>query len=70
MAAALYLTDNGAAAQTASAEFGAAMCYLAGCGNASVRSLQFYGQNVAMYAAGFQCQINVINGKPAGSSCD
>lgn len=63
MAAALYLTDNGAAAQTASAEFKAAMCYLAGCGNANNKNLQFYGQEVASFAADYQCQIDVINGK-------
>jgi hypothetical protein len=35
MAAAVYLTDDGAAKQTTTAEFKAAMCYLAGCGNTS-----------------------------------
>ena len=64
MASALYLTDDGAAAQTASAEFKAAMCYLAGCGNASNKSLQFYGEQVASLAQKYQCQIDVINGKP------
>jgi hypothetical protein len=69
MAAALYLTDDGAAAQTASGEFKAAMCYLAGCGNAGKSSLQFYGQNVAQYAAEFQCQIDIINGKSSSAVC-
>lgn len=67
MAAALLLTDDGADAQTPSAEFRAAMCYLAGCGNANKASLQFYGQNVARYAAQYQCQINIIEGKQAGN---
>ena len=62
MAAALYLTDDGAAAQTPSAEFRAAMCYLAGCGGVNNKSLQFYGQNVAQYASQIQQQIDVING--------
>lgn len=62
MAAALYLTDSGADAKTASAEFKAAMCYLAGCGNANKRSLRFYGDQVAALAAQFQQQIDVLNG--------
>ena len=62
MASALYLTDSGADAKTASAEFRAAMCYLAGCGNVNNKSLQFYGQQVADLAAKFQAQIDVING--------
>lgn len=62
MASALYLTDSGADAKTASAEFKAAMCYLAGCSNVNKRSLQFYGQDVAALAAKFQSQIDVING--------
>ncbi|MDO8548171.1 MAG: hypothetical protein Q7R71_00665 [bacterium] len=62
MASALYLTDSGADAKTASAEFRAAMCYLAGCGNVNNKSLQFYGQQVAALATQFQQQIDVING--------
>lgn len=62
MAAALYLADNGAGGQTASTEFRAAMCYLAGCGSANNKSLQFYGQQVASLAAKYQQQIDIING--------
>lgn len=69
MAAALLLTDDGAAAQTSTAEFKAAMCYLAGCGNVSKSDLQFYGQNVGMYAAQYQCQIDIINGKTDSPNC-
>lgn len=65
MAAALYLTDNGAAARTSSAEFRAAMCYLAGCGGINNRDLQFYGNDVARLAAGFQAQIDIL--KKSGS---
>lgn len=68
MAAAIYLTDSGADAQTASGEFRAAMCYLAGCGNVHNKSLQFYGQQVASLAKEYQCQIDVLSGK-SGSSC-
>jgi peptidoglycan hydrolase CwlO-like protein len=70
MAAALLLTDSGAAAQTSSAEFKAAMCYLAGCGNVNDSSLQFYGNQVADYAHDYQCQINVINSLPTTADCN
>jgi len=63
MAAALYLTDNGASAQTASTEFRAAMCYLTGCGGVNNRDLQFYGNQVAQYATQYQAEINVLNGQ-------
>ncbi len=62
MAAALYLTDSGASAQTPSAEFRAAMCYLAGCGNVNNKSLQFYGNDVARLAAKYQKQIDIVGG--------
>ncbi len=70
MASALLLTDDGADAQTPNAEFRAAMCYLAGCGNVSVKSLQFYGEQVSSYASNYQCQINIIEGKPLTSECN
>jgi hypothetical protein len=70
MASALLLTDDGADAQTAAAEFHAAMCYLAGCGNTEDASLQFYGTQVADYAKDYQCQIDVINGKPTTADCN
>ncbi len=70
MASALLLTDNGAAAQTKAAEFRAAMCYLAGCGNINNKSLHFYGNDVAELAADYQCQINIIEGKPMTPECN
>ena len=63
MAAALYLMDNGADKQTRSAEFRAAMCYLAGCGNANKKSLQFYGREVAELADKYQTQIDLLSGR-------
>lgn len=62
MAAALLLTDNGAAAKTQSTEFRAAMCYLAGCSNAKNKSLQFYGNEVMQLAEKYQKQINILGG--------
>ncbi len=62
MAAALYLTDNGAGAQTPRAEFRAAMCYLAGCGGVNNPDLAFYGNSVAALAQKFQQEITIING--------
>ncbi|HEX8994276.1 MAG TPA: hypothetical protein VF803_03425 [Candidatus Paceibacterota bacterium] len=67
MAAAIYLTDSGAGTQTYSGEFRAAMCYLAGCGNVNKADLQFYGNDVMSFAAKYQCQIDIINGKGSGS---
>lgn len=69
MAAALYLTDSGADNQSTSAEFKAAMCYLAGCGNVNNKSLQFYGQQVASLATKYQCQIDILNGIAGSASC-
>ncbi len=63
MAAALYLTDDGAAARTPSAEFRAAMCYLTGCGGVNNPDLQFYGNQVASLASQFQDQIDILNGQ-------
>ncbi len=62
MAAGLYLTDDGAAAQTPAAEFKAAMCYLTGCGNASDQSLWFYGNQVLCYELKYQQDIDTIEG--------
>ncbi len=70
MASALYLTDSGADSQTPAGEFKAAMCYLAGCGNTNNQSLQFYGQQVAALAQKYQCEIDVIDGKPRSGSCN
>ena len=63
MATAIYSKDNGADAQTPNAEFRAAMCYLAGCGNAKKKSLQFYGEDVADLAIKYQKQIDILGGK-------
>lgn len=62
MAAAIYLTDDGADAQTPNAEFKAAMCYLAGCGGVNNKDLQFYGNDVAALAAKYQQEIDILNG--------
>jgi membrane-bound lytic murein transglycosylase B len=62
MASALYLTDDNADAQTPAAEFKAAMCYLAGCGNAGNKSLQFYGNQVLCNELQFQQDIDTITG--------
>lgn len=70
MAAALYLTDSGADQQTSSAEFRAAMCYLAGCNNTNNKNLQFYGQQVAALAQKYQCQIDVLSGNTGSASCN
>lgn len=70
MAAALYLTDDGADKQTPAAEFKAAMCYLAGCGNVNNVSLKFYGNSVASLATKYQCQIDIINGNAGSAACN
>lgn len=62
MATALYSMDNGADKKTKTAEFRAAMCYLAGCGNVNKSSLQFYGRDVAELTDKYQNLIDVING--------
>ncbi len=62
MASALYLTDSGAGTQTPAAEFKAAMCYLAGCGNAGKKSLQFYGDQVQCLELQYQQDIDTIMG--------
>lgn len=62
MASALYLTDSGADARTPSAEFKAAMCYLAGCGSTGNRSLQFYGNQVLCLELKYQKDIDTITG--------
>jgi membrane-bound lytic murein transglycosylase B len=62
MASALYLTDSGAGTQTPQAEFKAAMCYLAGCGNSGKKSLQFYGDQVLCLELRYQSDIDTIMG--------
>lgn len=62
MASAVYLTDSGAALQNPAAEFKAAMCYLAGCGNTGNKSLQFYGDAVLCFELQYQESIDTILG--------
>ena len=62
MASALYLTDDNADAKTPAAEFKAAMCYLAGCGNVDDQSLWFYGNAVLCYELQIQENIDTITG--------
>jgi peptidoglycan hydrolase CwlO-like protein len=62
MASALYLTDSGADGKTPAAEFKAAMCYLAGCGNTGNKSLQFYGNDVLCNELKYQKDIDTITG--------
>jgi hypothetical protein len=38
------------------------MCYLAGCGNVSNKSLQFYGNQVLCLALKYQTDIDTITG--------
>lgn len=59
-ATAILMADNGADAQTPSAERLAALRYLAGWKNATKSAYAFYGDNVMEYAADFQSQIDVI----------
>lgn len=59
MAAAIKLTDTGAARQTAEAEWKAAMIYFAGS-NWSKPSLKFYGDDVLSIAERFQKDIEVL----------
>jgi peptidoglycan hydrolase CwlO-like protein len=63
-AAGLLLADNGATKGTRAAEHRAAVCYLAGCGNASKSSYQFYGNDVMKYADEYEASIKILqNGK-------
>jgi peptidoglycan hydrolase CwlO-like protein len=61
MAAAIYLKDSGANKQTVKAERYAALCYLAGCGNANKKSYQFYADDVMELAEKYQRQIDILN---------
>jgi peptidoglycan hydrolase CwlO-like protein len=63
-ASGLLLADNGATKGTRTAEHRAAVCYLAGCGNASKASYQFYGNDVMKYADEYEASIKILqNGK-------
>lgn len=61
-AAALLLQDNGADAQTPSAERLAALRYLAGWKNAGKSAYSFYGNDVMSLTDKFQSQIDVLGG--------
>lgn len=59
-ASGLLLADNGATKGTRAAEHRAAVCYLAGCGNASKASYQFYGNDVMKYADEYEASIAIL----------
>jgi hypothetical protein len=61
MAAGIYLKDSGASKQTVKAERYAALCYLAGCKNATKKSYQFYADDVMELADRYQKQIDILN---------
>jgi peptidoglycan hydrolase CwlO-like protein len=60
MASGLLLADNGATKGTRAAEHRAAVCYLAGCGNAHKKAYQFYGNDVMKYADQYEADINLL----------
>jgi peptidoglycan hydrolase CwlO-like protein len=62
MATAMLMADNGASAQTLSAERLAALRYFAGWANANKKAYAFYGDGVMQFAAKFQQDINQLNG--------
>lgn len=62
MATAMLMADNGAGAQTKSAERLAALRYFAGWGGASNPAYAFYGDGVMEFAAKFQRDINQLAG--------
>ncbi len=62
-AASLLLKDNGATKGGRTAEHRAAVCYLAGCGNASKAAYQFYGKDVMAVADKYDKQIEILNKK-------
>jgi membrane-bound lytic murein transglycosylase B len=61
-ATAILMMDNGADAQTRSAERLAALRYLAGWKNASKSAYAFYGNDVMSLADKFQSQIDILGG--------
>ena len=61
-ASALLLRDNGAVAYNRASEQRAAVCYLAGCGNAKKKSYQFYGNDVMAFADKYEAQIKILQG--------
>lgn len=63
MASGLLLADSGAAKQTRAAEQRAAVCYLAGCGNANKAAYQFYGTDALKYADKYEANIKVLQGQ-------
>ena len=61
-ATALLMADNGATAQTFSADRTAALRYFAGWGNASNPAYAFYGDDVMAFYEQFQSDINTLGG--------
>lgn len=59
-AAALLLKDNGAAKGTIAAERFAALCYLAGCKNATKKAYSFYADDVLDFAAQYEAQMKIL----------
>ena len=59
-ASSLLLKDNGASKGGRAAEHIAAVCYLAGCGNASKAAYQFYGKDVMAIADKYDKQIEIL----------
>ena len=57
MAAGIYLRDSGGVSN----ERKAALCYLAGCKNATNKAYAFYGDDVMALAAKWQKQIDILN---------
>jgi hypothetical protein len=62
VASALLLKDNGGVGNRA-AEQRAAVCYLAGCGNAKKKAYQFYGNDVLAFADKYEAQIAFLQGR-------
>jgi hypothetical protein len=62
MATAMLMADNGADAQTPSAERLAALRYFAGWTNARKPAYAFYGDGVMEFASRFQKDINQLGG--------
>ncbi|HEY4522214.1 MAG TPA: hypothetical protein VJH91_01085 [Candidatus Paceibacterota bacterium] len=62
-ATALLMADNGADSGTAASERLAALRYFAGWGNANKSAYRFYGDGVMNFAAEYQADIDVLEGR-------
>jgi len=62
IATGLLMRDNGANAQTYSAERLAALRYFAGWGNASNPAYAFYGDGVMGHAASIEEEMKILDG--------